>query len=282
MLKTLRKHETKTLYTNSAASLKLPTAGKIHNVWVRLSLDGVASSLAEITSTISQVRFTIDGQDVVNCSGAHLVSFYNSLATKLANANLDNGVIELNIGRLIYDNGMTRDLVGLGTFDVATMEVQLTSSDEAVINKAELFSAREGIATAKLGTYPKLYNYPKSFAATGEDTMDTLPRNPKSDYLGVWVLPDATGVVSEGQLTVNSNNVFDKMPAEVMSQFANERKIAQPAKGLVYLFTNGTNNDRLPMNGVQDMRFVTSFGTAPTVKYDMLALTLENVDRSIK
>lgn len=281
MLKTLRQHETKEVVASATSSLRVPAFGKIHNIYLHF-LNGAANATkSAIEAAVDRVRLSIDGKDIVNCTAAQLFAVYERLGTKLGNSSLDNGVMELNLGRLIFDMGQSKDVFGFGTFNVATIQVQITyKATTTGVTSCQLYTSREAVQNAALGTYPKLYEYPQTYGSTGEHTVDTLPRDINTDYLAIFCDQGAsgTGVVSFGELSVNSQNVFDRTPTSVMGTFNNERKMVQPTGLFDYMLTNGTTNDRLPMNGVKDLRLKTTFSTTPD-NYSLLALTLENVPR---
>jgi len=282
MLKTTAVHEQKPLASNQVATLQIPVYGKIYSLPLQFLLStGAVASVAQIVAQIANIRLTINGKDIVNCSPQKLFEVYSVFGTYVQNPAGTAGVVELNVGRLIFDNPVVRDAFGFGTANVANIQVQVTAGTIPAapndIVSVQAFSSRTA-ETENLGIHCKLMNYPQSFNATGDHTVDTLPRDPDSAYLAVLADDGAAGTISFGECRVNNVTIFERQPNAVNIQLNAENRLAQPAGTFLYGFTDGNPESMLPMIGVTDLRFINTFAVAPGAGgYNMTALTISNL-----
>lgn len=282
MLKTTSVHEQKALASNQTATLQIPVYGKIFNLALQFLLStGAVASTAQIAAQIGNIRLTINGKDIVNCSAAKLIEVYSMFGAYVQNPAGTNGTLELNLGRLIFDSPAVRDAFGFGTSNVANIQVSVTAGTIAAapndIVSVQAFTSRTG-QSEPLGLYCKLINYPQSFNATGDHTVDTLPRDPDSSYLAVLTDDGSAGAISFGECRVNNVTIIERNPTAINTAMNAQNRLAQPAGTFLYGFCDGDVSSQLPMSGVTDLRFITTFGTAPGAQgYNMTALTINGL-----
>ena len=265
--------------SNTTATLQIPAYGKIQSIFLRFTTGaGAANTEAEIRAQVGNVRLTINGRDVINCSAAQLFDLYESMGLNVTLATGSAGCVELNIGRLVFTDPAVRDLFGFGTADVTSIQVQVTALTLTTVANVQAYTARQAI-NENLGTYCKFIAYPQSFNSTGDHTVDTLPRDNNSDYLAVLASTGA-GTITFGECRVNNATAIERTPTDVNAVFCSNDRVAQPSGYYLYHFADGSLDGRLPMLGVSDLRFITTFSVAPGASsYTMLPLTVINFPR---
>lgn len=283
-LKTSHIHEQKTLTTNQTATLQIPAYGKIHSVQLlfRTAL-GATVTEAQLRAQVGNIRLTIGGKDITNATVIRILDGYETLGANVGvNAGI-GGVIELNFGALLYTDPAVKDIFGYGTNDVTSIQVQVTAGTLVAleVDNVQAITWREAVRQ-NLGAYIRFIDYPQSFNSAAEHTVDTLPRDINSSYLMVMCDDGAAGVISDGECRVNSANVMEKTPNACNQAHLSDSGLVQPAGYFVYNFTDGGLPTRLPMAGVADLRFLTTFSTAPgAAGYNMTALTVVNFPTSV-
>lgn len=262
-------HETKALTSSQQSTIQIPAGGKIESLI--LAFNGTE---AQIRSEISNIRLAFNGRDIVNCSAAQLLDLYEALGIKVTTAAGIAGAVELNVGRLVYNNPATRDLVGWGTADIATIQVQVTAGTLSGISQVQAITFRTS-AVENFGSHCEFINYPISFNATGDNTVDTLPRDLNSSYLGLMIDDGASGAITANEVRVNGQTIREKLPTAVNTLNNSNLGYGAPTGYFPVFFTDGAIDTRLPMDRVTDFRTITTFGTAPgAAGYSIGALTL--------
>lgn len=273
---TRHKHETQPLTNGSTATLQIPVFNRIQDVI--LAFNGTE---AQMRAELGLVRLTMNGTDIINCTVTELLDLFEAMGVKVASNTGIDGVLSLNVGRLLYDSSPIRDLFGWGSLGVTTIQVQVTAGTLAAISEVTAYSVRDVARNANgdpeaqpFGAHVRVIRYPQNFNSTGEHTVDTLPRDINTAYLAVMAGDGASGVISYGKCSVNAANVYEQTPNAVNEMANAETGIAPVAGYYLYNFTDGGLNSRLPMKGVTDLRFVTNFATAPGAGgYPMIAVT---------
>lgn len=276
MLKNTQNHETKALTTGQQSTLQIPTGGKIQSMFLLFTTSaGAPVTEAQIRAEIDNIRLTMNGKDIVNASATQLLDLFETLGNQVFDAaGIPAGAIELNIGRLVFQSGDVRDLMGFGTADIANIQVQVTAGTLVNIAAVQGVTARTA-TNENLGAHCQYINYPQSFNGTGDHTVDTLPRNTDSSYLALMVNDGASGTITFSEVRVNNFTIRERLSIAVNALMLSESKYAQPAGHFVHGFMDGTLDGRLPMVGVTDLRCITTFSVAPGAGgYTIGALTL--------
>jgi hypothetical protein len=125
----------------------------------------------------------------------------------------------------------------------------------------QLITGRED-KVENLGTYVTMIDYQQNFNATGDHTVDTLPRDLNQSYLMVMCDDGASGAISHGECRINNLTIRERLPISVNAMAVDMTGLQQPSGYYVYNFTDGGLKSRLPMNGVKDLRFLNTFTTA--------------------
>lgn len=269
-------HEQKSLASSQVVTLQVPTGGKIQSLGLIFYTSGGAPvTEAQIRSEISLIRLTLNGKDVVNAPPVQILDLYEALGPSRVGVNTAvAGVMELNVGRLIFVDPAVRDLVGFGTADVSSIQIQITAGTLSAIASVKSISQRSPVPE-NLGTYCKFVNYPQSFNSTGDNTVDTLPKDSNSAYLGVLIDDGASGTITFGECRMNGVTITEKQDTNISALFASNKGFTQPSGYFMHWFNDGSLAGQLPMKGTTDLRFITTFSVAPGAGgYNVTPLTL--------
>lgn len=282
MLKPIQAHETKTLTSSTSTTIQIPVGGKLHNIMLRFATGADADvTEAAIRSEIGNIRLTVNGVDLVNATAIKILDLYESLGLNVGTPAGVASVLELNLGKLIFTDPAVRDLFGLGTANVQSVQVTVTAGTLSTIANVRAFTSRE-MKNENLGMFAKFINYARSFNSTGDDTFDTLPRDPDSSYVAVLSDAGASGTQTYGECRVNNVQVVDRIPIAVNRLVVSNNRLASPTGYFVYDFMDGNLETRLPMVGVNDLRFINTFSVAPGAGgYNMSVLSLHNLPTNL-
>jgi len=279
MLKTLQVHATEPLTSNQNATIQIPSGGKINSLFLYFrDSSGDSVTEAQIRAEMSTVRLSLGGRDIINAPLFKLLDLYEFFGVKVAANTGIAGVVELNIGKLIYLDPIMRDACGFGTADIVSIQVSVTAGTLSNIASVQAFTRRQAVEE-NLSTHCRFVQYPQTFNSTGDHTVDTLPRDRNSAYLAVMVDDGASGAITNGEARVNSNTIIERCPINVNAAALSNDGYVQPAGYFVYPFTDGTVGANLPMTGVTDFRLINTFGTAPgTGGYTICPLTVVDLN----
>lgn len=276
-------HESKPLTSGAQATLQIPAGGKIHGIQLHFTTSGGANvTEAAIRSEIGNLRLSINGKDIVNATAAKILDLYEVMGRYVNDNTAVASVVELNVGRLIFNNPEFRDLFGFGTADVQSIQVQITAGTLSTIANVTAYTTREAV-NENLGVYCRFINYNISYNATGDHSYDTMPRDADSSYLLVMTDAGASGTMTHGEVRLGATTLKQRVPAAVNTLMNSSDRIATPSGLYVYSFTDGNVTSRLPMKDVDDLRFVQTFSVAPGAGgYNMSALTVVNLNPALK
>lgn len=282
MLKVVQAHETKTLTSATNATIQIPVGGKLHCVMLRFATGADANvTEAAIRSEIGNIRLTVNGVDLVNATATKILDAYEALGLNVGvNVGIAS-VLELNLGRLLFTDPAVRDLFGLGTANVQSIQVTVTAGTLVTIANVRAFTARE-MVSENLGIFSKYINYPRNYNAAGADTFDTLPRDPDASYMAVLSDSGASGTQTYGEVRANNISVKDPIPTSINALDLSNNRLVQPAGYFVYGFNDGNLKTRLPMVNVNDLRFINTFSVAPgAAGYNMSVMTVHNLPANL-
>ena len=270
-------------------TLSIPSFSTITQMFLEFTNNGTPATLANIQSSISNISLLMNGEEYLNISPANLTKVYSSLGPQVGTTTPVN-VFPLLVAPLIYKLPAAEDSFAIGCdgFSKSNGQYQPLTNIQiqiqcgaTITNVTDVKAYTErvdkgaGVNITVLKT--KLLSYAQSFTTKGTSEVDTLPRDSAMGRLFTLAIPDATGVISSGEALVNNQPVIQNV-----SKNANDMLIAErgfgPVSGVFnYSFTDGGTNDVLSMVGVTDMRFKTSFSTAPTTGYTLVDATARSV-----
>lgn len=285
-MKIKQKHENISLASSATRTLQIPAGGKIQSCVLYFKTGaGAAAAEADIRSELSNIRVSAGGKDIISCTFIQLLDLYESLGTEVHTNTAVDGCVELNLGRLIYNDPAVRDIFGWGTKDVNSIQVQITAGTLVNVASFEAYTERQFGAAADevLGTYCRFISYPQTFNSTGDHQVQTLPRDTNTSYLALLVDDGASGTIAEASVKIGSVTLTDKVPLNVNKQFLSNNRMEQPSGYYVHAFCDGSLLERMPMAGVNDFSVTHNFSVAPgAAGYAIAALTVENFPANLK
>ena len=249
--------------SSQVTTLQIPTGQKLQSIaLVFYTGAGVPVTESQLRAEVGNIRLTVNGRDVVNASAIQLLDLYEAMGTKVGVAAGINGVLELNVGRLLYTDPVLRDLIGFGTADVANIQVQVTALTLTNVASVKAVTQRQAVSE-NLGMYASFINYPQSYNSTGDHTVDTLPRDANSAILAAVIDDGASGTITFGECRINGVTVTERLDSALNNLFLSNKGYQQPTGYYVHAFADGGLAGCLPMNGVTDFRLITTFSVAP-------------------
>lgn len=270
-------HDSRVPATGATLTIQCPPYDKIHKIGLRFTDGGVASTEAEIRAEIGNIRLTINGTDIINTTANALFDLYEFMGVRVGTPAGLPGYLELNLAPLLYIDPAVRDLFGLGTADVQSIQVSVTAGTLVTIDGVQLITGREAV-NENLGMHCRVLDYPQNFNSTGDHTVDTLPRDLNQAYLAVLTSDGASGTQTFGECRVNSQTLIERLGRDVNAVAVNQNGQFQPAGFYAYSFTDGNLKNRLPMFNVADLRFINTFSVAPgAAGYVMTAVSAYNM-----
>lgn len=283
-LKNAHIHETKLISASSVVTLELPVFSKIHKIFLEfLNGTAVPPTRAELVSALLNVRMTIGGRDVINCYPNQLIDLKSTFTNDIAKPtntdfNDSDNILDLMPVSDIFTDPLVRDVFGIGTADVSSIQIQLTfKADVTNVASVRLTSWRENV-TQELGSYATILNYPQSFSGTGDHIVDTLPRSLTSNALVIIASDEAKENIIEGALTLNGTNLLERTSRRSVAALLNAYDWHLHTDQYVFPLTDGSLTSYIPLHAVVDFRITTTFKVAPTNNnYDLLAVNLENI-----
>jgi hypothetical protein len=263
MFKTIAVHEQKALTSNQTATIQVPAGGKIHKLQLCFTTGaGAPVTEAQIRAEIGNIRLTVNGTEHVNSTAIRLLDFQEMLASNVGTPAGIGGVVELLLPALIYPDPIARDVFGLGTANVTSIQIQITAGTLATIAAVQAFSARTPVQE-NLGAYMSFVDYNVTFNAIGEHTLDTLPRDINTNLLFCVVDDGTAGTITFGECILNGQTLIEKYPSAVNASIISDSGMTQLAGYFIYSFNDGGLTSNLPMQGASDFRIKTTFSVAP-------------------
>lgn len=249
--------------TNVAAgasfSIHLPV-GKSYD-FVDLALTNI--TLAQLTN----LELRLNGKTVQTFATGTELDAINKFHGRRAFAN---GILRLFFMRpelealQIASGGKLIDqrfITSIGTSDLQTMSLH-GDVDAACTNPAIVCYSQQGPAMP-LGIFTKIKAFPRSFATSGAQEIDTLPRSGARIATLHLFKADISNVAVE----VDSRKVIDGTKTCMEEQQTEFGKVGQTASAThVDFVVNGSLEDALPTVGVQDLRVQPTLDTSGDVR----------------
>lgn len=270
--------ETQANVSNLTTTLQVATGGVIDQIF----LDFGAATEAQIRSEITgNIRLSFDGRQIVNCKASRLLDFYKCLGSMAGgNGVLVAGNIPLNIGPLMYRDPQAGLFLGLGTADSQNIQIAIDCGVIVACTAVTVRIVKRPINQI-LGTYASFIDYPRTYAAVGEDYNSTLPRTANTAYLAMMICGGATGIISSSEIMIGSVPVRQRVPKTVNDWnnraygFATDAAdAAGNGQYFVHMLGKGDLTSYLGMKNVTDLSVNTTFSTAPTNDYIITPLVL--------
>jgi len=280
-VKYINVHESKAVSAGAILTFNLPSYKTIDDIILTFTNSGAAATDANIRSSIDKISLNINGEQVINTPLSTILDIYKFLGQEVWQTKPAN-VISLNIARLIFKNPVMEKLFAIGCRNVQTLQLQVYCGGTVTsVTDVQVATSRRNFDSDTV-SYVKIINYPQTMASTGISTIDTLPRDNNDAYLFV-LANNGGGVISEGEAVLNGASIMQPIMQNTADYVASARG-HQPVSGYFpYDFCDGSQAGAIPMAGVTELRFKTTFTTAPTASvYNLVAVTIKNVPDIIK
>lgn len=289
----VRKYLTHTADSVSAGkliTLNVPCFHSICQLFLEFTNSGAAATLANIQSSISNINVLANGEEILNITPANLTKVYQSLGTQVGTTTPVN-VLPLFLGPLLYKLPAAEDLFQIGCEGyskdangnwqpLTNLQVQIQCGGTITsVTNVQVNSERvdKGTGLNLTSAICKTLSYFQAFTTTGTSEVDTLPRDSNIGRLFTLAIPDATGVIADGESLVNNMPVYQKSSIAANNMLVAQRGFSPVSGVFNFSYTDGGTNDLLSMQGVTDMRDKVTFSTAPTTGYTLVDTTVRAV-----
>lgn len=274
-------HDTKSVTTGAVLTFNIPSFDTIDDIILTFTNSGAASTDTNIRAAIGKIAVNINGEMIINTPLSTLLDLYKYLGNEVWQSNPAN-VIGLFAANRIWKNPIYEKLFAIGCANVQTIQLQVYCNASVTgVTDVQVATVRRSF-TSNTSSLIKVVNYPQNMASAGISTVDTLPRDTNDAYLLVMTSIGTGGVISEGESIVNSDSVFNPISLNTAGYIGAARGRQPLSNYYVYDFADGSEAGLLPMNGVTDLRFKTTFSTAPTNgTYDMVAVSIKNTPQML-
>lgn len=290
----LLSHISDTVSAGKLITLNVPSFHTINQLFLEFTNSGAPATLANISSSISNISLLLNGEEYINISPANLAKVYQSLGAQVGTTTLVN-VLPLLVAQLLYklpeaeatfDIGCNGVSVSNGAYmPLTNIQIQVQCAGTVTsVTDVKAYSERTDKGVDEKGNnlnvskaLTKLLSYFQGFTTTGTSEVDTLPRDGNLGYLFVDAIPDATGVIGSGECLVNNMPVIQNATIAVADMLVAERGFGPVSGVYQYSMTDGGISDMLSARNVTDLRFKTTFTTACTTGYTLVAGTVRPV-----
>lgn len=280
----LLKHASDSVSTGKLVTLNIPAFDTINQIMLTFTNSGAAATLADIKSSVQTITLLVNGEQLVNLSASHLDVVWQSLGTQVGSSTLVNS-LPLMLPQLLYKLPAAEGAFDLGCerytqgTPITNIQVQIQFGTASSITDVQAYTERvnKGSGNNVTVAIAKLLSYFQGFTTTGTSEVDSLPRDGNMGRLFTLAIPDATGVISTGEALVNNDPVIQQADIATDNLLVLQRGFGAVSGVFNYSFTDGGINDLLSMQGVTDMRFKTTFGTANTSGYTLIDATVRTV-----
>lgn len=282
-------HTSDSVSAGKLITLSIPSFSTINQMFLEFTNSGAPCTLANIESSISNISLLMNGEEYLNISPANLTKVYQSLGPQVGTSTPVN-VLPLLVNPLIYKLPQAEDSFAIGCDGftrvngqyqpLTNIQIQIRcGSTITAVTDVKAYTERvdKGAGANLTALTTKLLSYAQSFTTTGTSEVDTLPRDANMGRLFTLAIPDATGVIESGEALVNNQPVIQNCTAGANDMLVAERGFSPVSGVFNYTFTDGGTSDVLSMQGVTDMRFKTSFSTAPKTGYTLVDATARSV-----
>lgn len=205
-------------------------------------------------ANMAKIEVKANGKALWDLSGAQLVAL-----NKFYGVEDSSGFLTLYFARPWMKNIIDQRLTAIGTSDISTLSVHVTISGSTA---PELAAHAIQSAAQPLGLVAKIRTFPRSFAVSGQQEIDSLPRGGARIAAVHLFKADVTGV----EIDVNGMRVYDAsktLASEVQTQ--NGRVPVTASATHVDFLLDGDIQHALALVGVQDFRIRPTIATSGAV-----------------
>jgi len=227
------------------------------NCPVGFTFDQIKFAYSGATSDqIKNIRVKVNGKAIQEFKDVAEINMLNDYYGR----NTESGYFTLFFNRPEMATPAVQRLTGLGTQDVATLSVELdidSGATSPTISASAIWSEPQ-----PLGLFTKVKSFPRSFATTGQQDIDSIPR---VDRIAAIHLIKSD--VSKVDLQINSTKVYDLDKSSGESAQKDYGRVPQTSKAThIDFMLEGDINQAMTTQGVQDLRVQPTIDTTGEVR----------------
>ncbi len=245
------------------STARLPVGTTFLDLNLQCTVGGAAATRAQLESDIAAVRLTVDGKEKMNLTGTQLVAlveFYE------AGAIGDTGQVWIPFERPWMQEIANQVAPAYGMLGKDSFQIEIDLAGGAVIDAMVLRRRTHPIAET-LGDHVQLRRFTPTFAATGDQIVDTYPKISTENLFAVhFFAPIAISHLTRLQLRADDATIIDTTPADYALYLRTQtaKRTLQTAKN-VFTFdfcSRGLNADALPLT-MNSLQWILTWDSAP-------------------
>lgn len=226
---------------------------------VGLTYDFIDMVLTNITlAQLTNIKVNINGKTIQEFASGTELDNINKFHGRTA---FQNSVLRLWFMRPELKDARERYMTSLGTADVQTFSIS-ADIDGACVSPALVMYAQQGAATP-FGAVTKVKAFPRTFATSGKQDIDTLPRSGAR----IACIHLFKSDISYVEMEVDGRKAVDVSKAVMQEIQTDFGKVPVTASAThIDFLVNGLLKDALRTDGVQDMRVQPTLDTSGAVR----------------
>lgn len=283
--------ESKPITAGAVTTFNVNCFNVIKDLYLEFTNSGAAATLANVKSSIPNVKVLLNGVNILDVSIAQIADLFTFMGTRVQQTALTN-VFSLNLGRMLYRFGLARDEFAWRcgkqgetnpSLKISSLIVQVTAGTTVTdITDVALYSERLDVEAPWNDSYIQFNNNFQSFTGTGQSQVNTLPKNANDLFLLAIAYPGG-GVISQGETLINNQNISRSLSLGVNNSINNLDGYGVIPGAFVHSYITGDVKSGLFVNDItSELSVRTTFTTAPTAGYDLPVLKIHNCPARIQ
>jgi hypothetical protein len=285
---------TRTLKQGNLNGVAVGTAtGKVSPAFTLLGLKlrcltsgGVELTRAQMINDISNIRVLVDGELFKDGDVTYFLDEQKYYGDFAGNGNV-NGIVPINFvsrtmpsyqERAVYALGMGRNPETGAPVGSVTIEMDVIAV--AQLASVEVYAECEE-SVRDLGQHIKLKKHTYSFASTGDNEIDSLPKyGAGSAYKALFIRKPGSSTITKANVRVNGDDLDQNVPLNVLTvQLAERNRVIQGAYHAIDFGRQDDLGGFLPMAGVSDFRQVITWATAAPNAFTIFAEVVQGLKK---
>jgi len=250
-----------------------------------LTAGGVELTRAQIIADISNIRLLVDGEIFVDTDVTFLLDRQKYYGDFAGDGNV-NGIVPINFVRRDMSSYQERAVYALGMGlnpktgkPVSSVTLEVDVIGVVQVSSVEVYAEFEE-SVRNLGQHVKLKKFTYSFATTGDQEIDSLPKfGADSGYMALFIRKPGASTITKVNVAVNGDNLDQSIPLNVKTvQLAERNRTIQSGYDTLDFARQDDLGAFLPMAGVTDFRFVITWATAAPNAFPIFGEVLQGLN----
>jgi len=275
----LKEPDFQNVAASGTALSRVNTKGNLHKLLFRMvTSGGVLLTVAQMKAACSGVRLKLDGDVKREVDVTHLLEIQKYYGDIALGGNVA-GVCVLDLTRPVLNSFGERALYSYGLGNVKDVIVEIDVVSVATLARIELYSVTDDMPIRDLGDHVVVNKYPRTFADTGDQEENNLPKDDRmaKAYLAAHIRY-TTGTLNYVTFKRNGVDAFVKLTPE-LNQVALGYAKRTPQTNYFHLdFDLGNSFDSVLPVPADSLYMVTNWAVAPTA----YAIFLERIFKDPK